>query len=79
MFCTIHGFTFLMTHKDLGQVSFESFACMIFGKIYYFACAINHTDKFICLRACLHECNCVGLIDRPITDLHKILQKFIFY
>ena len=65
MFCSIHNFTFLMANTKIkGQVSFETFACTIFCKICYVACAINCAGKLICLRACLHECDRMGLIDK---------------
>ena len=60
MFCLILDFTFLMTDAKIkGQVSFESsekketFACVVFSKICYVACAINRAGKLICLCACL--------------------------
>ena len=28
-------------------------------------CAINSAGKLICLRDCLHEHDCMGLIDKP--------------
>ena len=37
---------------------------MIFGKICFVACTINHADKLICLHACLHERDRAGLIDK---------------
>ena len=59
---------FLMTKKIKSLLSLEkkeAFACVIFGKICYVACVINHAGKLICLRACLHMRNRVGLIDKP--------------
>ena len=47
----------------------KTFACTIFGKICYVACAIKYAGKLICLRACLHLRDHVGLIDKP--DLSK--------
>ena len=38
---------------------------MIFGKICYVVCTINHAGKFICLRAWLHKHDRTGLIDKP--------------
>ena len=71
MFCSVHDFTFLMTDTKIkGQVSFEplekkKLACAIFDKICYVACAINRAGKLICMRACLHERDRAGLIDKP--------------
>ena len=45
----------------------ETFACAIFNKTSYVAWVINHAGKLICLHACLHECNHVGLIDKVGT------------
>ena len=42
----------------------ETFASMVFGKNCYVACMINHFGKLICLDACLHEHDCVGLISK---------------
>ena len=65
-------YTFLMTDANIKEhTSFESwekketFACAIFGKICYVACAINHARQLICLRASLHEGDCAGLIEKP--------------
>ena len=74
MFCTIHDFTFLLAHKDLRTSLFwvfrkkETFVCAIFDKICYIACVINRADKLIYLRACLHERDCTGFIDKPLRD-----------
>ena len=75
MFCLIDDFTFLMADtkiKGLKKlVSFESseekkkLACVIFSKICYVVCAVNCAGKLMWLRACLHECDCAGLIDKP--------------
>ena len=54
--------------KDKSLLSLQkkgTFACTIFGKICYVPSTINCTDKSICLHACLHQHNCVGLIDKP--------------
>ena len=73
MVCSIHNFTFLMTDTKLRDKSLlclqkkkETFACVIFSKICYVACAINCAGKLICLRACLHERDRGGLIDKPL-------------
>ena len=42
----------------------ETFASVIFGKICYVACVINHAGKLICLHVWLHEHNFMGLIDK---------------
>ena len=54
-------YTFLITDAKIKEhFSFESwekketFACAIFGKICYVACAINRAGQLICLRASLH-------------------------
>ena len=60
MFCSIHNFTFLMTHKNLRINLFwvfrkkETFASAIFGKIYI-ACTVNSAGKLICQHAWLHN------------------------
>ena len=79
MFCSIHDFNFLIDkHKNLrASLSWdlrkkETFACAIFGKICYVACAINRAGKLICLRACLYERGRTGLIDKPAWNNQKI-------
>ena len=71
----------LMTDtKSKKQVSFvkkkKNFVCAIFGKICYVVCAINRAGKLICLRACLHERNHAGLIDKPgVGFIVSLLQN----
>ena len=73
MFCSIHGFTFLMTDTKIkGQFFFESsqkkkLLPARFSVKFVVACAINCAGKLICLRACLHKRHRVGLIDKPDT------------
>ena len=43
----------------------ETFACLIFDKICYVLCMINHADKMICLHACLHKHDRMGVTDKP--------------
>ena len=56
--------------KEKSLLSLEEkkeLACVIFSKICYVACAINCTGKLICLCACLHERDRLGLIDKTLT------------
>ena len=52
----------------------QPFACAIFGKICYVACAINCAGKLIRLCACLHERDLADLIDKPVWPIR--LQIF---
>ena len=54
-------YTFFMADTKIQE---QALVCAIFSKTYV-ACAINHAGKLICLRACLRERNCSGLIDQP--------------
>ena len=72
MFCSIHNFNFLIDRHKILRTSLsedfrkkETFACVVFGDIYYVACKINHTGKLISLRPCLHKHDHVGLINKP--------------
>ena len=72
MFCSIHDFNFLIDRRKNLRTSLswdfrkkETFARATFGKIYYVASAINRAGKLICLRACLHDRDRAGLIDKP--------------
>ena len=65
-------YTFFMTDTKIkGHVSFEpwekkeTFACAIFCKICYIACAINRAGQLIYLRASLHERDGADLIYKP--------------
>ena len=76
MFCSIHDFNFLIDrHKNLKtSLSWdfrkkETFACAIFGKIYYVTSAINRAGKLICLRAFLHKRDRAGLTDKSDKSL----------
>ena len=70
MFCSTHDFTFLMTDTKIqGQVSFKSSEkkkpLPARFSIKFVASTINRTGKLICLHACLHEHDCMGLVDKP--------------
>ena len=70
------------------------FACAIFCKICYVACAISRAGKLICLRACLLERDRTCLTDKPgmspddadeakteylkFIDTHCLLIKYMF-
>ena len=55
----------------------ETLACVIFGKICYVACAINRAGKLIFLRACLHDSDHVGFIDKPAQ--RSVLGPLLFF
>ena len=91
MFCSIHDFTFLMTDTKIkGHVSFESsekkkLLQARFSVKFVVACAIIRAGKLICLRACLHERDGAGLIDKPVTfflcillSTERSLAKWLF-
>ena len=42
----------------------KTFACAIFGKICYVACAITRSDQLICLHASPHDSDSTGFIDK---------------
>ena len=69
------------TFKNKSSLSLEekkeTFACAIFDKICYVACAINCAGKLICLRACLHKQDRMVLIDKPET--HSDIQELLRY
>ena len=50
----------------------ETFACTIFGKTCYVACAINRAGQLICLLANLYELDRAGLIDKAESRKSKV-------
>ena len=63
---------FLWHTKIKWHVSFETFACAIFGKIAYVAGAINRAGQLNCLLASLPEPDRAGLIDKAESLKSKV-------
>ena len=59
----------------LSLVNKKLLSAQFLVKICYVACAINRTGKFICLHACLHESDHVGLVlsDQLYTGYCNVL------